>query len=120
MPDYSTETLSDHDLSTLAVLMADDPKFAAKLADAIAERLDEKFGRRQGDIFFELEELQKGQKKILNKLEDHDTRFDTLDRSIQDLRERHELHAGDFRKVNKRLDSIDGHLGINTDTRRRA
>ena len=75
MPDHSTETLSDHDLSTLAVLMADDPKFAAKLADMIAEKVGEKLF----DGGFNVAGIEIRLDKIDRKLSDHDGRFDTID-----------------------------------------
>ena len=79
MPDHSTETLSDHDLSTLAVLMADDPKFAAKLADMIAEKVGEKLF----DGGFNVAGIEIRLDKIDRKLSDHDGRFDTIDQNIQ-------------------------------------
>ena len=97
--------------------MADNPEFAKKLVDAISEKLDEKFGWQQGWMSDRLDEISK---KLDRSIEENTRRFDSLDSGIADLRERHDLHAGEFRKVKSRLDSIDGHLGINTDTRRRA
>ena len=96
--------------------MADNPEVWNKLADAIAEKVGDRLYERGWSTAGIEERLD----KIDAKLKDHDRRFDNLDHAISDLRGRHEIHAGEFRKVNKRLDSIDGHLGINTDTRRRA
>ena len=113
MPNPSTETLSEHDLKALAVLMTKDPEFAAKLAGAIAKKLNEDHGFDLGWLRVDINDLKDGQKGIKATL-------DTMHHNIQDLRARHELHDGEFRKVNDRLDRIDGHLGINTDTRKRA
>ena len=101
----------------VANIVAKDPAFAKELVDAISEKLDEKFGWQQGWMSARLDEISK---KLDRSIEENARRFDSLDSGIADLRARHELHAGEFRKVNKRLDSIDGHLGIDTDTRRRA
>ena len=116
MLNHTTETLGEHDLEALAALMADNPEFAAKLADAIAEKLGEKLYGRGWNIAGIEEKLD----KVLAKLDDHDNRFDRLDTSIADLRAKDDLIDREVRKVNNRLDSIDGHLGINTDTRRTA
>ena len=49
MHNRSTETIADHDPEALAMaLIADNPEFAKKLVDAIAAKLDEKFGFQQG------------------------------------------------------------------------
>ena len=118
MPDHSTETLSDHDLSTLALLMADDPEFAAKLADAIAERLDEKFGWRQGDMRADINEL-KGKFKALDQKFDHmQGGIDTLTQNIQVFAERQETLARNSEKhIERKLEAhlvnvIDKHLGV--------
>ena len=120
MPDHSTGRFSDDELNSLAVLMADHPEFAAKLADAITERLDEKYGWRQGELADGFEKLSQKTDQILAKLEDHDMRFDTLDHNFQMLGEKVDLTNSEVRKVNGRIDSIDRHLGINTDTKRSA
>ena len=117
MPDHSTERLSEHNLKEVAKLMAKDPEFAKDLVAALSETLDEKFGFQQGWISDRLGEISK---KLDRSIEENTRRFDSLDSGIADLRARHELHRQEFRKVNDRLDKIDGHLGINTDTRRRA
>ena len=117
MPDHSMGRLSENDLKVVANIVAKDPEFAKELVDAISEKLDEKFGWMQGHINDRLNQISK---KLDRSIEENTRRFDSLDSGIADLRARHELHDGDFRKVNKRLDSIDGHLDINTDTRRRA
>ena len=117
MRDYSTETLSERDLKVVAKLVAKDPEFAKELVDAIGVALDEKFGWQQGFISGRFDEISK---KLDRSIEENTRRFDSLDSGIADLRARHELHAGEFRKVNDRLDKIDGHLDINTDRRRRA
>ena len=112
--------MSDHDLEALAVLMSKNPDFAAQLADAIAKRLDEDYGWGQGEIKADLEALQQGQKNLFVKLEDHDKRFNTIDHNFEMFDQRQTLFEGELRKVNDRLGKIDGRLGINTDTRRRA
>ncbi len=93
--------------------MAKDPEFADKLAGAIAKKLNEDHGFDLGWLRVDINDLKAGQKGIKATL-------DTMHHNIQDLRARDELHDGEFRKVNDRLDNIDGHLGINTDTRKRA
>ena len=120
MPNPSTETLSEHNLERLAALMADNPEFAAKLAGAIAKKLNEDHGFDLGWLRTDIDDLKDGQKDIKATLDHHGELLDTMHHNIQDLRGRHDLHGGEFRKVNDRLDKIDGHLGINTDTRKRA
>ena len=69
MLDPSTRSLTDDEvLKLLEDKMEEKPEFAKKIVDAIVEKLDQKFGRRQGDIFFELEELQKNQKRSSTSL----------------------------------------------------
>ena len=116
MLDSITGTLSEHDLEALAEMMADNPEFAKKLVDAISDKLDEKFGRKQGDIFFELDELKEGQKKILDKLEDHYKQFGTLDHNLQMFADRQEILAGDTEK--RLLKAIDDRLGSGAERRR--
>ncbi len=113
----TSRSLAASDMKVVAKLMAKDPEFAKELVDAISEKLDEKFGWMQGHMNDRLDEISK---KLDRSIEENTRRFDSLDSGIADLRAGHELHDGYFRKVNKRLDSIDGHLDINTDTRRRA
>lgn len=100
---YSIKTLSEQAIKHLEDILADNPKFAQKLADAISERLDEKFGHRQGWMSNKLEELSE---KIdhLNKRFDHtDKRFDTLDHTLEMLGDKQDLFE---RNVNRRFDSI--------------
>ena len=121
---YSTETIVDHDLEALADLMAENHEFAAKLADAIAKKLDEKFGFRQGEMNAGFEALSKKVDTVSSKIdtvsENIDRQFDPLNHNFEMLGQRHTLFEGDLRKVNDRLDDIAGHLGISTDKRRRA
>lgn len=119
MHNLSTETIADHDLEALADLMADNPEFATKLAAAIAKKLNEEHGFDLGWLRSDIDDLKDGQKSIKATLGRHGDLLDTMHHNIQDLRERHDLHDGEFRKVNYRLDKIDGHLGINTDPRKR-
>ena len=113
MHNRSTEPLTDHDLEALAALMADNPDFASKLADAIAKKLNAEHGFDLGWLREDISDLKAGQKSIQSRLDD-------VNHNIQDLRGRHDLHDGELRKVTDRLDKIDDHLGIATDTRRRA
>ena len=75
---FSTESLSDHDREALAVLMADNPEFAAKLADAVAEKVGEKLGEKLVQIGWIMADVEKRLEKIDDKLEEHDRRLDTL------------------------------------------
>ena len=123
MHNLSTETIADHDLEALADLMAKNPEFASKLADAVAAKLDEKFGFRQGEMTPGFEALSEKMDRLSSKVdtmaENMDRRFDTIDHNFDTLGQKLLLHDGEFRKINGRLDKIDGHLGITTDTRRR-
>lgn len=102
MSSFSTESLSDHDREALAVLMADNPEFAAKLADAVAEKVGEKLGEKLVQIGWIMVDVEKRLEKIDDKLEEHDRRLDTLAHNFemfgqkQDLfsRELHALHVG--------------------------
>ena len=53
----ATATVTEPDLEALAALMAENPEFAAKLADAIAAKLDEKYGWQQGFMSDKMDEL---------------------------------------------------------------
>ena len=109
MPKRSTETLSEYDLKALAVLMAKDPELVKTLVDALSETLDEKFGHRQGDVFFELDDL-KGQFKALDQKFDHmQEGIDTLTHNLQVFAERQETVARDSEK--RLLRAIDYRLG---------
>ena len=110
MPDDST--LSDEEIERLAVIMAKDPE----ALDRLATKLAEKVGDKLFEAGFDLTGINEALARIESKLE----QLDTINHNIQDLRARHELHDREFRKVNGRLDSIDRHLGITTDTRRPA
>ena len=97
--------------------MADNPEFVAKLADALAERLDNKYGWDIGEMRVTLE-------KVSGKLEtlsqDSKRRFDNLDHNFKTFGDKQDLFERELGKINGRINSIDEHLGINTDTRRRA
>ena len=43
-------------------------------------------------------------KTVRQKLDDHDRRFDTIDRNFEMLGQRQELFEGELRKVNRRLE----------------
>lgn len=122
--DSSTVSISEQDFDRLVRWMANDSKFMDKLADGIAQRLDEKFGHQQGFMSEKMEELSEKIDRMDQRMtagfRSVDERFDTLDHNFKTLGEKLQLHDGEFRKVNDRLDKIDGHLGINTDTRKRA
>ena len=108
--------LSDDDINTLAALMADNTEFAAKLADAVAKRVGEELETRGWDGAGIDEKLD----KALAKLDRNGELLETMHGNIQDLRGRHDLLDREIGKVNDRLESIDGHLCIETDKRRRA
>ena len=78
MPNHTTETLGEHDLRVVANIVAKDPEFAADVAEIIAEKLDEKFGWRQGRMRDDITEL-KGQFKAL------DQKFDRMEGGIDTL-----------------------------------
>ncbi len=118
MSDHSTGRLSDDEvLQLLEDRVEENPEFAPKLARAIAKSLDDDFGWQQGYKRDKLEE-------ISSKLDvlsgDSKNRFETLESKFATFGERQDIFSRELGKVNTRLDSIDGHLGINTDTRRRA
>ena len=115
-----TEPLSEHDLEALAELMADNPELADRVANIIATKLDEKFGFRQGEMTAGFEDLKEGQKAIMAKLADHGELLNTMHHNIQDLRSKHDLHGRHLDKIDGRLGKIYGHLGLTTDTRKRA
>ena len=114
MSNRNTKSITDEEvLQLLDETVEEDPQFKQATV-AFAEKLAGKLFDRG----FSLSGIEERLDTIQETLKDHGKRFDTLDRGIQDLRERHELHAGEFRKINSRLDSMDGHLGINTDPQR--
>ena len=108
MPNHITETLSEHNLEALVALMADNLKFVAKLADAIAERLDEKYGWGQGEIKADLETLQQGQKDLSENL---GGKIDTLAHNFKMYGKRLDAFEGrtnrSFEAINRRLDGSD-------------
>ena len=117
MPVSITGTLSKRDLAEMVEKLAENPEFAAKLEDAISERLDKKYGWRQGELTSDFEKLE-GQFKALNGKIDHMQHgIDTLAHNFTTFGERQDLFSRELGKVNTRLDSIDGHLGIKTNTR---
>ena len=46
-------------------------------------------------------------KTVRQKLDDHDRRFDTIDRNFEMLGQRQELFEGELRKVNRRLERLE-------------
>ena len=100
MLDHSTGTLSENDLKVVADIVAKDPEFAADVAEIIAEKLDEKFGWRQGDMRADIKEL-KGQFKELDQKFDHiQNGFDNLEGNLKTFHERLDVEA---RKIEKRV-----------------
>ena len=104
---YSTETLPEQEIKHLADIMADNPNFAEKLADAIAERLDEKYGFDQGWMKASIEELKQGQNDLKQNM---NRRFDTLEHNFKMFGEKQDLFEREMMRVNGRLDTIDGRL----------
>ena len=82
MLDYNADGLSDQDIERLAALMAKDPKFAHELADAIATRLDEKYGFRQGEIIDDIEKVSGKIDGLSSKLDAMGHRFSTLEHNF--------------------------------------
>ena len=107
MPNHTTETLAEYDLEALVALMADNPDFAAKLADAIANRLDEKYGWNQGWMRDKVEEMSG---KLDTVSQDSKTQFDTLCNNFEMLGERQTLFEREMRSVNNSLQEIKDSL----------
>ena len=124
MSNSTTETLSERDLERLAALMADNPEFAKKLVDAISEKLDEKFGWRQGELASGFEGIEGRFKAMNDKIDHMQNGIDTLVHNREYIDKGREIFesrtTSTLDGISRRLDSIDGHLSINTDTRRRA
>ena len=120
----TSRSLTASDLKVVAELMAKDPEFAKELVEAISEKLDDKFGFRQGEMATGFEALSKKLDAVSLKIdtvaENIDSGFNTIDHNFEMLGQRQRLFEGELRKVNDRLDSIDDHLSINTDKRRPA
>ena len=104
MPNHTT-ALSDRDFADLATLMADNPEFAAKLADAIAKRLDERYGWGQGEIKADLEVLKQGQKDLSDRIDRMQGGIDTLAHNQQMFGEKLQL-------VDGRLKKVEDHVGV--------
>ena len=103
MLDYNADGLSDQDIERLAALMAKNSKFANDLADAVAKRLDETFGFRQGEIVDKLDE-------ISEKLTAHDHRFDNMDRRFDTLEHNFGVFGEKLDLVEKRSEKIEKRL----------
>ena len=71
---------------------------------------DEKDDWSQGWMAAQVEELKNGQKKLLAKIEDHDRRFDTIISNFENLGKRLELFEREMKKINDRLDGVEGQL----------
>ena len=121
MSNHTTETLSEHNLAALAALMADNHEFAAKLADVIAEKLDKKFGWRQGELTSDFEKIEGRFKALDNKIDHMQTGIDTLVHNREYIDKGREIFESrttrTLDEISRRLESIDGHLGI--DSKRR-
>ena len=107
MQNHTTETLSEHDLEALVTLMADNPEFAAKLADAISERLDKKYGWNQGCMRDKVEEMSG---KLNAVSQDSKRQFDTLCNNFEMLGDRQTLFEREMRSVNNSLQEIKDSL----------
>ena len=83
--------------------MADNPEFAKKLVDAIAARLDEKFGHRQGWMSEELDHLSERFDQMDRRFDRIDKRFNTLEHNVQLIGERMEIFE---RNTERRFDGI--------------
>lgn len=101
------ERLTDHDISRLANLMADNPEFAKKLVDAISQKLDEKFGFHIGRMKDHLEQHDDQFKKINSKLDRMEGKIDTLSFNFKMMGERHELLE---RKVDRGFEKVSQSL----------
>ena len=80
--------------------MAKDPKFAHELADAIAARLDEKYGFRQGEIIDEIE-------KVSGKIDGLSSKFDAMAGRFNTLAHNQEMFGEKLEFVEKRTERIE-------------
>ena len=83
--------------------MAENPEGIARLADAIAKRLDDKFGWQQGWMRSEFEELKQGQKDLADKLDTVSDNVGTLTSNVQTFAEKQNLFQ---RRTKRRLEDI--------------
>ena len=104
---FNTETLSEHDITLLADIMADNPEFAKRLVDAISEKLDDKFGHQQGWMSGTLEELSEKLDQMSSDMkhgfDNVDKRFDTIDQNMEMSGQRQDLFDRRIEKIEDRL-----------------
>ena len=110
MPDYNTETLSEHDLKVVANIMAKDPEFGKVLADAISEQLDNKYGWRQGELTDGFEKLEDQLKNMDTKLDHMQTGIDNLSHNMSGIIEAQQAEARNTKK--SLLKAIENLLGV--------
>ena len=100
MPVSITGTLSKRDLAEMVEKLAENPEFAAKLADAISERLDKKYGWRQGELTDGLEKLEGQYKELDRKFDRMQEGFNNLESHVVSFSGRLDAEA---RKIEKRV-----------------
>ena len=112
------KSIIDYDLEALAVMLTETPSALDKLADAIAERLDRKFGFRQGEMAAGFEQLNEKFDRLESKVDaiadNMDRRLDTMDNNFKALGQRIDLLE---RESTRRFDAIDAHLGVDSTNR---
>lgn len=113
---HDSTTLSDEHIERLADIMANDPT----ALDRLATKLAEKVGDRLFQAGFDLTGVNEKLDQVIDTQRQQGELLNTMHGNIQNLRGRVDLTNREVRKVNNRIDSIDAHLGINTDSRRTA
>ena len=103
MRDYNAEDLSDQEIQRLVDMLAKDPKFANELADAIAARLDEKYGFKQGEIIADIE-------KLSGQIAGLSSKFDAMAGQFNTLAHNQEMFGGKLELVEKRTERIENLL----------
>lgn len=93
--------LTDQELRRLAALLTDNHEAWNKLADAIAERVGNRFFQRG----WSTEGIEEHLNRIDGTLNRQGELLATMHRSIQDLRERHVLLNREIGKVNDQISS---------------
>ena len=107
MPKRSISSLTDEEVLKLVERrVEEEPElFVAKLAEALSERLDEKFGWRQGELADGFESLERKLNTLDQKFDRMGNRLDRLEGNLQTFYERQEVEA---QKIEKRVvEAID-------------
>ena len=107
MPKRSISSLTDEEVLKLVERRVEEKPelFVAKLAEALSERLDEKFGWRQGELADGFESLERKLNTLDQKFDRMGNRLDRLEGNLQTFYERQEVEA---QKIEKRVvEAID-------------